>query len=59
MTFAYFHQDASNWARENRACAAIVEDGEGWSAVDCATKAKFACERYDGFGHITEGIDYE
>jgi hypothetical protein len=27
--------------------------------MDCYTKAKFVCERQEGFDHITEGIDGE
>jgi hypothetical protein len=59
MTFTYFHEGASAWEFENKACIAIVEDGEKWSAMNCSTKAKFACERYDGFDHITDGVNYE
>lgn len=59
MTFEYFHDGAGSWEFENQACVAIVQDGEGWSAMNCNTRAKFACERYEGFGHITEGIEYE
>jgi hypothetical protein len=45
FTFENWHPNAWQWEDQTSTCVAIVEDGSGWSSMDCNTKAKFACER--------------
>jgi hypothetical protein len=58
MSFDNWHDNASTWEEEDKACVSIVEDGQGWSSMDCSIKAKFVCEREAGFNHITAGVDF-